>query len=390
MLGHSNQKQESLVYVVLWTALFIAPVASIQFHHTESEVYPWHELLDAWLQMAVMFACFLFHNYVLAPWLVYGQRRLLYFTSVMALTCCFVILQCTHQPEQKGGPPPLPVERSHEHRPPLPDDGDAFEPHADRPPFVGHEGPDIHPPAIFGQHDVLSAIMLILMLGMNIGVKLYFKQRDDQQRLERMEKESLHQQLEYLRYQINPHFLMNTLNNIHALVDIDGERAKDTIVELSRIMRYALYEGSRQYVPLSRDVEFVESYIRLMRLRYTDKVSISVSIPPVLPDRQVPPMLFVTFVENAFKHGVSYQQESFISISFAVTDDRLRFVCSNSKPLQPNKHAGEEGGVGLQNVQRRLQLIYGDRYSLKVTDTADAYTTELELPLWKVQDQSAK
>jgi len=371
-LKHSSQKQESLVYLVLWAALFMAPVISMQFRHAESDVFPWAELLDVWFQTGILLAVFLIHNCLLAPILVYSQRRMLYFSSILVLTGCFVLLQCVQRPEQRNRRPPM---EQIDHRPPMPDEQLAPN---DRPPF--HGKPVNHPPLIFGQHDFIATVMLILMLGMNIGVKLYFKERLNQDRLAKLERENLQQQLEYLRYQVNPHFLMNTLNNIHALVDIDGERAKETIVELSRILRYALYEGSRQRVPLRRDVEFMQGYISLMRLRYTDKVSIEVNVSDSLPDCEVPPMLFITFIENAFKHGVSYQQDSFISISLQAIGNRLLFTCSNSKPQHPNKHEGQEGGVGLQNIKRRLQLIYAGRYRLDISDQGKVYSVEMEIP----------
>ena len=381
-----RNKQETFVYVVLWAIMFIAPIISMQFHHAESGRFPWNELFSVWLEVLNLFIVFLIHNYLLAPLLVYRQKRLLYFSFVAVLTVCFAILQCTYQPTLKhdGHRPPLP--ERHE-RPAMVDDdfflGD------EQPPFDNddfHSGPkerpfDVHPPLFFGQHDLIATVILILMLGMNLGVKLYFKQREDEERLDHLAKENLHQQLEYLRYQINPHFLMNTLNNIHALVDIDSEKAKETILELSKIMRFSLYEGSRQTVPLSRDVAFVQSYIQLMRLRYTDKVTVTVDISPQLPDCDIPPMIFITFVENAFKHGVSYQQESFVDISLTAQDGKLLFICRNSKPQKASRQLSEEGGVGLQNVQRRLQLIYGDSYSLNINDEEKTYNIRLEIPL---------
>ena len=234
------------------------------------------------------------------------------------------------------------------------------------------------PPLIFGQHDVIAVIIMILMLGMNVAVKLYFRQRRDREQLALLEKQNLEQQLEYLRYQINPHFLMNTLNNIHALVDIDQERAKEAVLQLSKIMRFVLYDGSKQTVPLERELAFTRDYVQLMRMRVTDRVKITVSMPEQTPDRQIPPLVLITFVENAFKHGVSYRQESFIDISVAVDGDSLRFTCSNSRiPTAEDQH----GGVGLQNVRRRLDLIYGDSYSLNIGDEETRYTVELVLPL---------
>ena len=160
-----------------------------------------------------------------------------------------------------------------------------------------------------GEHDILAIVVLILMFAANLGIKSYFRSRDDRKRLAELEHENLEQQLEYLRYQINPHFFMNTLNNIHALVDIDPEKAKDTILELSKMMRFVLYEGNKQSVPLVRELDFIRHYITLMQLRYTDKVRIILDLPTETPDHTLPPLILISFVENAFKHGVSYQQE---------------------------------------------------------------------------------
>jgi LytS/YehU family sensor histidine kinase len=228
------------------------------------------------------------------------------------------------------------------------------------------------------EHDVVAVIIFFLMIGMNLGVKYYFRQSQDRERLEKLERENLEQQLEYLKYQINPHFLMNTLNNIHALVDIDSEQAKETIVELSKIMRFVLYEGSKQKVSLRREMIFLDNYIQLMRLRVAEQVDISVDIPQVIPDKDIPPLMMITFVENAFKHGVSYQQHSFIDISIQIADDQLHFHCRNSKvPQGEDRH----GGVGLQNVKKRLQLIYGSTYTLDIKDESETYTVDLTLPL---------
>lgn len=246
------------------------------------------------------------------------------------------------------------------------------------PPEFRGKRPDKKPPVIIGEHDIVAIVILILMCGMNLGIKFYFRSRNDQKKLQALEKENLEQQLEYLRYQINPHFFMNTLNNIHALVDIDPEKAKDTILELSKMMRFVLYEGDKKGVPLSREFEFIRHYIELMKLRYTDKVKISVELPKELDDSQIPPLILITFIENAFKHGISYQHESFIDILVDIEQGRLRFMCSNSKAVKPNE---EKGGVGLQNVKQRLNLLYDNNYTLNIQDEADVYNVELTIPL---------
>ena len=215
------------------------------------------------------------------------------------------------------------------------------------------------------------------MFGANLGIKGYFRSRNDRKRMAALEKQNLEQQLEYLRYQINPHFFMNTLNNIHALVDIDPAKAQETIVELSKMMRFVLYEGNKKTVPVGRELDFLRNYITLMQLRYTDKVRITLDLPSETPDKSIPPLILISFVENAFKHGVSYQQSSFIEVKASMEANSLHFTCCNSKAEKPNE---EKGGVGLDNVRKRLKLIYGNDYSLSIVDNADKYSVDLVIP----------
>ena len=171
---------------------------------------------------------------------------------------------------------------------------------------------------------------------------------------------------------------MNTLNNIHALVDIDPEQAKNTIVELSKLMRYVLYDGSRPTIPLSKETEFLKHYIGLMRLRYSDSVRIEVDIPDETPDVQVPPLLFVSFVENAFKHGISYQSESFIMVSLNVREGYISFSCINSKH---ETNQDPHSGIGLENTRKRLRLLYQDNYTFNINENAKTYEVLLKIPV---------
>ena len=176
---------------------------------------------------------------------------------------------------------------------------------------------------------------------------------------------------------------MNTLNNIHALVDIDPEKAKDTIVELSKMMRYVLYKGDKQYVPLSHELGFIRHYVSLMQLRYTDKVKITLDLPREAPDMKIPPLILITFIENAFKHGVSYQHESFVEVKVALEGEKLWFTCCNSKvtSTQSSTSDSRQGGVGLANVRKRLNLLYDKYYALRIEDAADVYSVELVISL---------
>lgn len=348
-----------------------------------------------WREYIPFFMVFLIHNHLLAPILVYRQRKWVYAGMCIVIVCIFQVYQCNHRPNFKDHRrfrhEMMEQRRQHElrgeadrpmgdeNRPPLPPDETFGEPPME--PFEEMEATDSasirrYEPGNYrphrnprfedrpdrrrgerarlfmGQHDIIAVVILLLMMGMNIGIKLYFKQRGDRKRLEQRRKRIWNSKMEYLKYQINPHFLMNTLNNIHALVDIDPEKSKQTILELSKMMRFVLYEGNKQVVPLDREIAFLQNYIQLMKLRYTDKVKITVDVPKSLPNKEVPPLMFITFVENAFKHGVSYRQASFIDIAISIGEDKLVFDCRNSRiPKEDDKH----GGVGLANVKKRLE-----------------------------------
>ena len=143
------------------------------------------------------------------------------------------------------------------------------------------------------------------------------------------------------------------------------------------MMRYVLHEGAKSQVSLLKDLEFLRHYIALMRLRYTDKVKISFETPGQLPDRIIPPMLLITFVENAFKHGVSYRRPSFIEVKADAHDNHLVFTCRNSKSEAEHE---TNGGVGLANTRKRLDLIYGNNYTLLIDEGDDTYSVTLEIP----------
>jgi len=368
-----QSRQENITYLVLWGVLFAAPLLSIYVRMVNDSSLPfdWTEVLLVWRRFAVYLLLFLVHNLFLAPLLIHKHDRVLYFSSVAVVVMAFTVYQCSSRPDDIRpfpGPMPHRMERSDFPAPP----------EAPNRPAPPHEfRPDV-PPPIVGEHDVLAIVVLILMFGANVGIKGYFRSRDDRKRLEKLEKENLEQQLEYLRYQINPHFFMNTLNNIHALIDIDPEKAQETVLELSKMMRYVLYEGDRQVVPLTKEMAFVHTYVKLMQLRYTDKVRITLDLPTEVPDRTIPPLVLISFIENAFKHGVSYQHESFIEVKMTVDGESLRFECRNSKADVPNE---EKGGVGLANVRKRLDLLYNHGYTLRIHDDADVYTVELNIPL---------
>ncbi len=417
---HGQKRAELILYAVLWTIMYAVSAFSLYTgqDNLHTDGFDWHDLLGAWGLLTKFFTAFCIHNFLIAPQLVYRNRRWLYAFLAAAFLAAFTgyqVLCSPHRPE-KPQPHELRTEERMDARPPMAFDDERPVPDGDMmpplPPDMSTEpqpkeqgaeqkGADLKPkgkelerekpPRAFGGQDSVSFIIVMLLMGVNVGTKIYFKSLDDNKRMKELERENLNRQLEYLKYQINPHFFMNTLNNIHALVDIDPEQAKTTIEVLSKMMRYVLYEGNRTMAPLQKETDFIAHYVELMRIRYTDKVRISLSLPQEaasgtqegtqrLSEIQVPSLLFTTFVENAFKHGVSYQQESFIEVVVRVdeTARQVVFNCNNSiKPTAEDRH----GGVGLKNAVKRLQLLYGDTYELQTTVSGGEYRLSLRLPI---------
>ena len=190
------------------------------------------------------------------------------------------------------------------------------------------------------------------------------------QKLKEVEAERATAELRNLRSQINPHFLLNTLNNIYALTAFDTPKAQQAIQELSRMLRHILYDYQQPKVALSDEVEFLQNYVNLMRIRLSDSVDVKFQTFIANPQLEVAPMLFISLVENAFKHGVSPSEPSFIHIQIESADNQIVCDIQNSNhPKTANDHSGH--GIGLQQVQRRLDLSYPDHYEWQHGPTSD-------------------
>lgn len=180
-------------------------------------------------------------------------------------------------------------------------------------------------------------------------------------------------ELSNLRNQINPHFLLNTLNNIYALTAIDSERAQEAIQQLSKLLRHMLYENQQQEVALSEEVQFLENYVSLMRIRLPQSVDVTFTSHSSLVTSKVAPLLFISLVENAFKHGISPTEPSFVHIS--IEADEHQVVCDIQNSNHPKTSQDRSGhGIGLQQVQRRLDLAYPGRYQWEKGPSADGQT----------------
>lgn len=383
-----NFRKEHTIYTAIWAMLYASPVVNIYTRMAGNPriTFSWTEILHAWEYTSTWFVMFAIHNFLLLPLLLRKRKTGTYLclSFLILLTGMFITYlnrpmhknQYKTRMEAEWKADSLAYERVAAVRL---GDGRYCSPQNPmrRKPL---DFQPIDPLPMLGPGELVAFFGGLLLMGMNLGVKLYFMSQRDRERQKIIDQRNLEQQMEYLKYQVNPHFFMNTLNNIHALVDIDPERAKTTIVELSKMMRHILYEGSKKLIPLTREVEFLNLYVQLMRLRYTRKVHINVDVPPQLPELKLPPLMLIIFVENAFKHGISYREESFIDIKLRVENKRLLFSCCNSKPTQVQR-TNEKGGMGLQNVRQRLELLYDDDYTLDINDGEKTYEVKLDIPM---------
>ena len=217
----------------------------------------------------------------------------------------------------------------------------------------------------------------ILLVAGDLGLVAYQRMKQDERKLQQLQTENLHQQLEALRYQINPHFFMNTLNNIQSLILTDPDKATEVVDQFSKLMRIVLYEGDGPTIPLSREIDYLQHYLALMRLRYPESVRIETDFPQETGDAVVPPLLMASFAENAFKHGISYDSASFVQLGIMEGDGQLVFRCSNSS--HPGK-AEAQHGLGLDNIRQRLELLYGSDYILGIDTQDRRYEVVLTIP----------
>ncbi len=437
--AESHDRREAVVYAIVWGTILIALPATrlLYFWRNESAVsIDWSGIGMEYLSLIPFAILFVFNDLVLSVVITRLRKVVLYVVLAVASALLMTLLieffrspaNDAYEPAPIGlqerfgeNPPPRPRERNPDksalasdslaanlqpigprpdndnfaNRPPEPPrrggepdwqgGGERMPEPPDMPEDMRRGGPQDRSMRSIGTFRVgpmmSDFILAMLMLCAGTLVKLYLLSDRDKDRLRQLARERSEAELAQLRYQLSPHFMMNALNNIHALVDIDAERAKDTIVRMSRLMRYMLYESAKDQTPLSSEVAFIRDYVELMRIRYTDNVSVNLSLPADTFGVCLPPLLFINMVENAFKHGVSYAEHSFVDVSLSLSDDHktVNFCCTNS--LAPARPADTQHGIGLANTRKRLELLCPGRFQLSAVKLSDRYVVTLSLSL---------
>jgi len=363
----SRQKSNSewkglpvLLHITGWIILFILPqilVIGDSFLDTRSMMIIFFNTTIS----AVIF----YVNYLwLIPKLLNRRRGLWYFSSAIVF---MILMQFVSRAGFKELFPPTAEERRDYKR------------------EMAEERKDHKSGPKFGRFAIYNFyITSILVNGFALGLRYGEKSRKREKEIKELEQAKLNSELAMLKNQVSPHFFFNTLNNIYSLIEINKTSAQAAVLSLSKMMRYMLYESEHGNTRLKSEIEFMKSYIDLMKLRLSSRVKLTVDFPDHFDDIDIPPLLFISFIENAFKHGVSYQGTSFINVSLRTEGNIITFVAENSMTKrQSEENPVVESGIGLENVRKRLTLLFGDNYDLRIEEKESVYSVSLKLDTTK-------
>jgi LytS/YehU family sensor histidine kinase len=222
------------------------------------------------------------------------------------------------------------------------------------------------------------AFTSLFLVFFSTGLRVLERQDKIEKSRRELEKEKLNSELAFLKNQISPHFFFNTLNNIYSLIDINAADSQKAVLQLSKLMRYLLYDTEKGNTTLSSEIEFMQNYIDLMKLRMSDKIRLTVNFPAEYNNVEIPPLLFIPYIENAFKHGISYKSNSFIEIGLTSAEDSVSFSCANTIVKTSSDTAS---GIGLENARKRLNLLFPGKHSIDIKTPDGIFIVNLNIKL---------
>ncbi len=243
-------------------------------------------------------------------------------------------------------------------------------------------------PETFGFDDGMPVILFFfrdiffvsITTGLAMAIRMTIEWYKTEKAKAKIEAVASQAELKNLKNQLNPHFLFNTLNNIYSLISLDTEKAQNSVLGLSKILRYVMYDNNQDMVPIEKELAFTRSYIELMSLRLTDKVEMRLKLPERTNEQFIAPLMFISLVENAFKHGVSQTEPSFIDIEIELANNSIICTVKNSFfPKKENDYSGS--GIGITNLKRRLELLYPKKHDYDISLLDNVYTAKLKIQL---------
>lgn len=338
------------IQIVVWLVLILVP-AITTFLSTHNWIDSWHALKLA-ANITSLPAGIYFLNYcVIVPLCYYRGRRWLFFLINALIVGALVWLFFFSFPD------PQKIMDSHSNE------------QEKKMALITYYASTVF---FFFEHIVMACLALL--------VHHVNRTREIKRQLKEEQHKRTEAELEWLKNQLNPHFLFNTLNNISSLIQIDADQAQDSIAQLSDLLRYAMYETQNERVPLKREIEFMQNYIDLMKLRCNERTIVHSHFSSLNSQLTIAPLLFISLIENAFKHGVSSNRDSSVEISLTTDDHLLTFVCKNTNyPKDEQNRSGS--GIGVENTKRRLELIYQDRYTWEQETIDNIYQVKITIQL---------
>jgi len=354
-----------LLHLLAWAILVGLPLYFIKRWHIGKD-FIWLYYINTLISGIIFYINYLF----LVPKFFFGKKKYRYYLSVVVLIACFYFISDISnklvfkyesgsvQPQEIKGQPGEPGRM-------LPPGGGAS---------LARPGPPFR-----GMHHYNFGFTSLFLVFFSLGLRVLERNSMMEELQKETEKEKLNSELAFLKNQISPHFFFNTLNNIYSLISINAEDSQKAVLKLSKLMRYLLYESEKGNTMLSNEIDFMNNYIDLMKLRVNDKIELSVSFPQKYEDRNIPPLLFIPFIENAFKHGISYREKSFIDINMMVTSGTITFRCVNSLIKTKEEVLNGHPGIGLENVGKRLNLLFPGLHELKINKSENAFEVLLTI-----------
>jgi Putative regulator of cell autolysis len=338
-LNKQNPKVEIIIHLLGWCVLFGFPlIFMVESHHPKFDQY------FGYLVYTLAFFIVFYVNYLYLIDKFLFDRNTLKFIAIN--TCIIVICAYLLHLFQLLEIPP---DKQH------------------------HPGP---PPAIFIFRDITS---MVFAVGLSVALRMTGKWYKTETERKEMEKDRFETELKNLKNQLNPHFLFNTLNNIYSLIPVHPEQAQDTVHRLSHLLRYVLYENNDNFVPIGKEIDFLKSYIELMSLRLSAQVTLTTEFNIESGNDRIAPMLFISLVENAFKHGVSPINPSFIHINITSKEGQ-EVVCTVENSFFPKNTQDKSGsGIGQENLRKRLALLYPHHHKLYLENRGNIYFAQLQI-----------
>lgn len=386
----SGKMSESVMYLFLWLIFLIIPLITNDY----SEKGGFVKVLYDWLRLIPFMLVFLLNNFWLLRKLLFRGKTLLYLSGLLITAVVFSTAFHFLNPVLHKNDPKILEKRilqdpqygREEMRPGISPGIPAISPVT---PGIFNRTTDedvsknrrLHPPDLSVFVLINTIVISLLIAGFNTAIAVTNRWSEEERARKEIEKEHIESELAFLQNQVNPHFLMNTLNNIHSLIELDHELAQNAVLKLSDMMRYLLYESGRGTTTLQREIDFLRSYLELMELRVDKSIKVTLELPEKFNNVSLPPLLFISFIENAFKHGVSYREPSSLTFRLLQHPGSLEFISVNTIPkFRSNDKISSHGGFGLENIKKRLEMIYGDRHDLKIDRSGTEFRVNLIIP----------